>query len=245
MASHDPDTENNSKNFASERRSFFGRRKGRSLTPKKQAILEEILPQIEIKQALLSENADLCPKSLFQQNFPEYWLEIGFGQGEHLVGMMEQAPNVGYLGAEPFVNGMAKFIDDIEGLPRHNIRVIMDDALQLARSLTPNSLDGIYVLNPDPWHKTRHHKRRIINHNNLDIFARILKPSGKLIMSTDVPDLTDWMVTKAATHPAFEWAANSALDWRTPPENWIHTRYETKRAKNAHKMSYLFFEKQA
>ncbi len=245
MASNNPDTKNNSENFASERRSFFGRRKGRTLTPKKKKTLNQILPQLEIEKKLLSEKANLCPKSLFQQNFPEYWFEIGFGQGEHLAGMMKQEPDVGYIGAEPYINGMAKFISDIENEPRHNIRVLMDDAMQLARSLTPHSLDGIYVLNPDPWHKTRHHKRRIISHKNLDIFARILKPSGKLIMSTDVPDLTDWMVTKAATHPAFEWTANSALGWRTPPENWIHTRYETKRAKNAHKMSYLFFEKQS
>jgi tRNA (guanine-N7-)-methyltransferase len=121
--------------------------------------------------------------------------------------------------------------------------VHIDYAMMVANSLKDECLDGIYVLNPDPWHKKRHFKRRIIRGENLDVLARILKPGGTLIMSTDVLDLADWMVTEAFNHPAFTWSAKCAEDWRVPPEDWITTAYEVKGAKGANKMSYLFFEK--
>ena len=112
----------------------------------------------------------------------------------------------------------------------------------IANSLAEDTLDGIYVLNPDPWHKKRHHKRRIINQTNLDCFARILKPGAELIMSTDVPDLAEWMFTHATIHPNFKWTGNSKQDWDTKPEGWITTRYEEKKAKGADKMVYMLFK---
>jgi tRNA (guanine-N7-)-methyltransferase len=122
-----------------------------------------------------------------------------------------------------------------------NVRILMDDAMMLANSLSDNSLDGLYILNPDPWHKKRHHKRRIVNRNNLEVFSRILKPGGQLICSTDVPYLAEWMITETMIHGGFEWQAKSRTDWSTPPDDWTHTAYESKRAKGADKMVYLFF----
>jgi tRNA (guanine-N7-)-methyltransferase len=158
--------------------------------------------------------------------------------------MIRRNPDYGFIGAEPFVNGMTAFLKEIDNEgTTENVRLHMDDAIPLVKSLTPNSIDEIYVLNPDPWHKVRHHQRRIINQGNLDLFSNILKTNGRLIMSTDVKDLIEWMVTEASTHPDFEWEATKADDWRIPPKDWIPTRYETKGAKGADKMNYLFFRK--
>lgn len=207
--------------------------------------LEQMLPVLGIPDDLLYEDGALSPADIFGCPTPSLWLEIGFGNGEHLAGLMRQHPEHFYLGAEPFGNGMAAFLKDIKDKPHDKVKVLMNDAMMIANSLENGCLDGIYILNPDPWHKKRHHKRRVINQKNLDQFTRILKPGGLLIMSTDVPDLAEWMVIEASLHPAFEWAAEQADDWRIPPCDWIKTRYEEKGAKGAGSMCYLIFKKAA
>lgn len=228
------------------KRSLFGRRQGRALGKEKQKALDEILPKISVPEDMVTLQSDLNPAEIFKKPFKEYWLEIGFGHGEHVKGLMQQNPDKAYIGAEPFVNGMTSFLKDIqeENLPTDNVRVLMDDGMLLARSLAPESIDGLYILNPDPWHKTRHHKRRIIRKENLDVFASILKQGGDLILTTDVPYLAEWMITKTVNHGAFEWQAKCAADWQTPPANWIPTRYQVKGAKGAKKMVYLLFKRQ-
>ena len=221
----------------------YGRKLGRPLNASRQAALDDILPRVAIDEALLSENGDLAPSSLFQNRYEECWFEIGFGAGEHLSALIRRHPNHALIGAEPFINGMSSFLKDIEDEPKDNIRVHMDDAMMVANSLSDHCLDGMYVLNPDPWHKKRHHKRRIINQENLDCFARILKTGGQLIMSTDVPYLAEWMVTQASIHPAFEWTATCSEDWWNKPDDWIETAYETKKAKGADRMVYLLFQR--
>ena len=219
----------------------YGRRTGRPLNKSRTAALDELLPVLQIPAADLTEQGDLPPQTLFNRPTLSFWLEVGFGNGEHLAAQMEAHPDRAYLGAEPFANGMAAFLKAIKDKPHNNVRVLMDDAMMIANSLSDGCLDGIYILNPDPWHKKRHHKRRIVNRTNLDQFARILKPGGRLIMSTDVPALAEWMVTEASIHPAFTWTATNAADWHTPPPGWIKTRYEEKGAKGADRMSYLIF----
>lgn len=223
-------------------RSLFGRRKGRPLTGIRAQAIETALPKLQIEQNLLSQNYTLDPAHLFNFTPKAIVLEIGFGQGERLSQESLQCPKTAFLGAEPFLNGMAAFLSEIKE-EQNNIRVLMDDGMILARSLRENSIDTLYVLNPDPWHKTRHHKRRIINQDNLDIFARILKPGGMLVLTTDVPYLAEWMVTQTALHPAFAWTAQSRKDWHNAPPGWIQTRYETKGAKGAKKMVYMIFKK--
>lgn len=225
---------------------FYGRRMGRKLNKARQELLSDFFPKIQIQDNQITKKGDLCPSSLFDFKPEKIVLEIGFGNGEHLAEMMRRETKTGFIGAEPFVNGMTAFLKEIhDDELGHNVRVHMDDAIPLVKSLKPHSIDEIYVLNPDPWHKVRHHQRRIINQDNLDLFSNILKPNGRLIMSTDVRDLIEWMVTEATLHSDFQWAAESHKDWQTPPENWIPTRYETKGAKGADKMNYLFFEKTA
>jgi len=228
---------------AYKQRSLFGRRQGRALRGERSRVLEEVLPQITPYEELLSEDHSHAPASYFRDKFDKYVLEIGFGHGERLAEHAQNEQNTGFLGAEPFVNGMSAFLKDIEDQDKKNLRVLMDDGMIIARSLQPNSLDAIYVLNPDPWHKKRHHKRRLINQKTLDIFAKILKPRGKLIMTTDVPYLAEWMCSHAIIHPDFTWTAESHQSWEQAPQNWISTKYEQKGAKGAKKMVYLIFEK--
>ncbi len=226
-----------------EERRVFGRRQGRPLSSARKNAINNILPKVEISKDKLKESHSTPPQDLFDKEYSKYWLEIGFGYGEHLSALMRKNPDIGYLGAEPFINGMSVFLNDIAKDSHDNIRVLMDDAMIIACSLKPNSLDGIYILNPDPWHKKRHHKRRIVNQKNLDIFAKILKSGGKLVMTSDVEDVGEWMCTHASNHPEFIWTANCRDDWKIPPRDWIPTRYEAKGAKGCKEMVYLFFER--
>ncbi len=223
---------------------FYGRRSGRRLGKGRQGLLNDLYPRIKISEDIIDEKGSLDPSSLFSFKPEKIIFEIGFGSGEHLAEMMRRAPENGFIGAEAFINGAASFLKTIdEQETTQNIRLLIDDAIPLVKSLKQASIDELYILNPDPWHKTRHHSRRIVNPDNLTLFSRILKPKGKLILSTDVRDLVEWMVTHTVNHPDFHWTANSSDDWRTPPPDWIPTRYETKGAKGADKMNYLFFER--
>lgn len=224
----------------SKERKVWGRRKSRPLSATREQAMETLFPALDIPKPLLSEQATLNPDTLFTTP-QETWMEIGFGGGEHIIGLLDQTPGINILGAEPFLNGMANFIKDLPKEFHPRTRVIMDDAMILAHSLSDACLSRLYILNPDPWHKKRHYKRRIVNTENLSCFARILKPGGQLIMTTDVLDLADWMITQATPHPDFEWTAQAHEDWATPPKDWIKTRYETKGAKGAKKMCYLTF----
>lgn len=230
-----------------DRRRLYGRKQTRPPKGERKEALECLLPRLEIRlPPHPSSPAAQTPSSPWGEGWGEggkKWLEIGFGNGEHLKGLMERYPDRFYIGAEPFINGMAAFLRSIRGMPHDNIRVWMDDAITLVDAMPDQYLDGIYVLNPDPWPKTRHHKRRIISQENLTKFARILKPGGALIMSSDVDDLSEWMVTQASNHPAFEWTAECAGDWRNPPPGWIKTRYEAKGASAGRKQTYLIFRK--
>ena len=223
---------------------FYGRRAGRKLNTARKEVMDRLYPELSVPLDIITKEEDLNPSTLFSFEPEKILFEIGFGNGERLTQHLSNEPTTGFIGAEPFSNGMSAFLKDIDDKDApNNVRVHMDDAIPLAKSFQSESIDTIMVLNPDPWHKLRHHKRRIIQQENLDIFARILKKGGKLIMTTDVRDLIEWMVTEASNHPAFTWDAQKASDWQDTPKDWIQTRYETKGAKGADRMHYLFFTK--
>ncbi len=211
----------------------------------RQKALDELLEKLSFPETVCTAAEQIAPSAYFPQAFERTILEIGFGDGDHLAGMMKMHPDTGFIGAEPYINGMSAFLKQIEeeNLNKEQIKVWMDDAIRLIQYFDDACLDQIYVLNPDPWPKARHHKRRIISQENLDVFARLLKPKGQLIMTTDVDDLAEWMVTEASNHSAFEWTASSKRDWQTPPQNWIATKYELKGKRAGRKQSYLIFQK--
>ncbi len=168
-------------------------------------------------------------------------MEIGFGNGEHLAALHETYKDVNFIGAEPFMNGMAIFLKTIRERDTRNMRVMMDDAMLLVRSLKENTLDRLYILNPDPWPKNRHHKRRIVNQKNLSEFARVLKPGSLLLMSSDVQDLADWMEEHAMQHPDFSYQSKSM---GTPPSEFmLTTRYAQKGLTAGRQQAYMVFQR--
>lgn len=231
--------------------------------------MDLLLPALQLDKKILPEDGSVDPAVFFDTPIKHSLvLEIGFGNGEHLFAMMQDNPSAHYLGAEPFTNGMAAFLKMLTQKtgchPREsgdqatsendscfrrndtgldNIRVLMDDAMMIVRSAKPETIDDIYILNPDPWPKKRHFKRRMARPENLVEFHRVLKPGGRLICATDVDELAGWMATQIMCHGGFEWTAERADDWRKMPENWSRTRYEIKGEAAGRKQSYLIFKK--
>jgi tRNA (guanine-N7-)-methyltransferase len=162
-------------------------------------------------------------------------LEIGFGGGEHLAAQAIRHPETNFIGCEPFINGIANLLDHIDRQKLANIRIFPDDARKLLEALPDTCLDRCFILYPDPWPKTRHAERRIINPTTLDLLARTLKPGAELRLATDVEPLANWMRQQIKAHPAFTIIHDSA----TPPTDWIATRYEQKGIKANRTPRYL------
>ncbi len=207
---------------------LYGRRKGRPLTQSRQDVLEKLLPLIEIKNDVLEREKKINPYYFFKGQYEKIFLEIGFGSGEFVAAKHRENPDSGYIGCEPFINGISNLLSSVSEETLDNIRIWPDDGIYLAQKLEENTLDGMFILNPDPWPKSRHHKRRIINPDTLDIFARILKPGASLYLSTDVEELAEWMSAHVVRHASFQWDAQTKLDWRTRPGALIPTKYQRK-----------------
>ncbi len=205
---------------------------------------EKIMPVVSIPLETASGTRNLHPSSLFKKKCKEHWLEVGYGNGEHLVALMEKYPEVGMIGIEPFINGTAALMQHLEHRDTSNVRSFMDDAVLLIDALEDQSIERLYLLNPDPWPKKRHAKRRFLQTSTLDQISRVLKPGGQLFACTDVAALAEWMLTQVINHPDFVWTANNSKDWQNPPDGWASTtRYREKGAKAGRKMTYLVFNK--
>ena len=210
-------------------RTLFGRRRGKKLREGQQSLLETLLQRLTLVVPPEPEKIDL--PALFGGAMPAdgVWLEVGFGAGEHLVWQAKEHPAVVLIGCEPYINGVAKCLAHIEREGVENIRLFTDDARLVMKALPDQSLSRAFVLFPDPWPKSRHHKRRFVQRANLDVLARLMKPGAELRLATDDPSYLPWMIEHACTHPAFEWLAERPADWRGRPADWPPTRYETKR----------------
>jgi len=207
-------------------RTLYGRRRGKKLRAGQESLLDSLLPKLLIAVPPEPQKLDLA--SLFGAARKDIWLEVGFGAGEHLVWQAEHHPDVGLLGCEPFINGVAKCLAHIERTGVSNIRLFTDDARLVMAALPDRSLSRAFILFPDPWPKTRHHKRRFVERGNLDVLARLLKSGAELRLATDDPSYLPWMVEHACSHPAFDWLAERPSDWRGRPDDWPPTRYEQK-----------------
>lgn len=223
--------------FDPGRPKFFGRRKGRALNPTQQRIVDERLPAYAVDPDALPS----VPVDLFDVDVKDLWLEVGFGSGEHLVSQAERHPDVGFLGCEPFINGVAKMVRDADAAGLRNVKVFADDARMLLDALPDACLGRAYILFPDPWPKKRHRPRRFVGPENLPRLARLLRPGAELRCATDHPDYLDWMLFHVGRHDAFEWLADGPADWRNRWEDHIPTRYETKAL--AGRPSYLRFRR--
>ncbi len=168
-------------------------------------------------------------------------LEIGFGGGEHLAAQARAHPQTGYVGCEPFVNGVGKLLDHLEADKITNVRVHMGDARDVLSRLPAASLESAFVLFPDPWPKARHHKRRFIQPQTLDALARVLKSGAELRLATDHADYASWALSHLMGDRRFRWTAERASDWRARPADWPATRYEEKALKAGRSCIYLRF----
>jgi tRNA (guanine-N7-)-methyltransferase len=182
------------------------------------------------------------PAALFAPTVREVWLEIGFGGGEHLVWQAKEHPDVGFLGCEPFEDGVIKLLSAIERDGLANIRVCAGDARPLLRLLPQASIGRLFVLFPDPWPKKRHHKRRIVSTATFAEIARILRPGGELRVATDVAEYACAMLDTALHNRALRWTARGPEDWRQRPPDWPQTRYEAKAIAAGRRCYFFRFE---
>ncbi|MCP4318410.1 MAG: tRNA (guanosine(46)-N7)-methyltransferase TrmB [Hyphomicrobiales bacterium] len=219
---------------------FFGRRKGKTLRPKQAEAVRVLLPKLKL------DPHGPPPQSfgdLFGKDYTAYRIEIGFGGGEHLLNRARSQPDTGFIGVEPFVNGLAKCVSALHADPLPNIRLYDDDATILLDWLPPVSVGHIDLLYPDPWPKKKHWKRRFVSHVNLDRMARILKPGGLFCFASDIDTYVNWTLQHCRRHPAFEWLVQSAADWKEPYEGWPGTRYEAKALREGRTPAYLTFRR--
>ncbi|CDX50772.1 tRNA (guanine-N(7)-)-methyltransferase (fragment) [Mesorhizobium plurifarium] len=178
---------------------------------------------------------------MFKAQVSALQLEIGFGGGEHLLHRATEAPETGFIGVEPFVNGMAKMMTALGNAPLANLRVYDDDATRLLDWLPSGSLDGIDLLYPDPWPKKKHWKRRFVGAANLGRFARVLKAGGRFRFASDIDSYVNWTLLACRRHGAFLWQAEDAAGWHRPYEGWPGTRYEAKAIREGRRPAYLTF----
>ena len=217
---------------------FFGRRRGKAMRPQQAAALETGFTKYRLD---LTVEAPRDLTGLFEADVAAVRLEIGFGGGEHLLHRASESPSTGFIGVEPFVNGMAKMMMAVRENPLANLRVHDDDATRLLDWLPENSLDGIDLLYPDPWPKKKHWKRRFVSPLNLDRFARVLKRGGRFRFASDIDTYVNWTLLHCRAHGGFAWQAKEAADWHRPYECWPGTRYEAKAIREQRRPAYLTF----
>ncbi|MEO8811494.1 MAG: tRNA (guanosine(46)-N7)-methyltransferase TrmB [Caulobacteraceae bacterium] len=202
--------------------SSFGRIRSRPIKPRQAALFDSLLPRIAVPDGPF----DPCVRA---PDAAEVWLEIGFGGGEHLAAQARARPDVLFIGAEPFVNGVASALRHVQEGALAHVCLHTGDARDLMARMPAACLDRIFVLFPDPWPKLRHHKRRLVNPAFVIEAARLLKVGGRVRFATDWADYADWTLERFLRSDAFRWVARTADDWRRPPVDHVATRYEQKR----------------
>jgi tRNA (guanine-N7-)-methyltransferase len=218
-------------------RKLYGRRKGPKLSAHQAGLMQSLLPQLALQSAPGRD-----PKTYFDAPISDVWLEIGFGGGEHLLWQAQTHPDVGLIGAEPYVSGVAKLLSKLAAAGGGgNIRLYTEDARDIIAALPDGSIGRLFVLFPDPWPKMRHHKRRFIQMDMLDELARILREGAELRFATDDRSYLLWAMERLTVHPAFAWLAQSSADWRIRPPDWPATRYEAKALRQGRTCTYLRF----
>ncbi len=209
---------------------FYGRLKGVRLSNRQSKLVETLLPavRLDLKKPVPAEHRDV-------------WLEIGFGGGEHLAFQAMKNRQIAFIGAEPFINGVAKLLVSIEENNIGNLAIHDDDVRVLLPKIPDNSLSRLFLLYPDPWHKQRHQKRRMVSDDTIGQFHRILKPDGVFRFASDIEDYVRWTVATVKKHSGFDFDGEAVSDWRQPPDDWYRTRYEAKAVREGRTPCYISF----
>ncbi|MHB9881200.1 tRNA (guanine(46)-N(7))-methyltransferase TrmB [Pacificimonas sp. ICDLI1SI03] len=224
---------------------LYGRSKGHRLRPSQQALLDHVYPALAVPA-----EGPITSRTLFDdppgRERPLHF-EIGFGAGEHLAYRADLLPDHGFIGAEPFVNGMVGALQHVRDQRLGNIRLYLGDALEALARVPDGTLAMVYLLHPDPWPKARHSKRRMMNPGPLDLIAAKLRPGGVFRMATDHPVYCRWAMMQMAPRIApggdFEWMAKSASDFRNPPSGWPLTRYAEKALREGRELWFFQYKR--
>ena len=218
-------------------RRLYGRRQGHKLRAGQASLVEDLLPRIAVPAT-----GPLTAATLFGNDRP-LELEIGFGAGEHLAARAAARPDTGFIGCEPFLNGVVGALGHVEEGALGNVRLHMGDALDVLERLPDASLSRVYLLHPDPWPKARHAKRRMVNPGPLDLIAAKLKPGCEFRLGTDDPTYCRWAMAVMNTRRDFEWTPRAPADFLTRPADWPETRYERKARRQGHEVWYFTYRR--
>jgi tRNA (guanine-N7-)-methyltransferase len=230
-------TEMNAQPDPTTLRRLYGRQQGHKLRQGQQALVDEALPRLSVPAAGAIDSA-----RLFGDDRP-LELEIGFGAGEHLAGQAAMRPDHGFIGCEPFLNGVVGALGHIRDRQLTNVRIHMGDALEVIERLADASLARAYLLHPDPWPKARHAKRRFMNRGPIDLLAAKLAPGAEFRFGTDHPIYCRWAMMVMGQNPHFEWLAEGPEDFLVRPDDWPQTRYEAKARRLGHEVWYFRYRR--
>jgi tRNA (guanine-N7-)-methyltransferase len=218
-------------------RRLYGRRQGHKLRQGQAELVENLLPEISVPT-----DGDLTASLLFGDDRP-IELEVGFGRGEHMAWQAAQRPDHGFIGCEPFLDGVVGALMKVDELDLTNIRLHMGDAIEVLERLPDASLDRAWLLHPDPWPKARHAKRRFMNAGPIGLIARKMKPGGEFRFGTDHPVYVRWAMMVMGRSPDFEWLGETPTDFLVRPDDWPETRYEAKARAKGHEVWYFIFRR--
>jgi tRNA (guanine-N7-)-methyltransferase len=217
---------------------LYGRSIGHKLRPSQQQLIDTLLPQIAVPA-----DGEIGSQRLFGDDRPLH-LEIGFGSGEHLAARADMLPVHGFIGCEPFINGVAAALAHIRDQRLANVRIHAGDALDMLRRLPDRALSFVYLLHPDPWPKARHAKRRMINDGPLDLIAAKLKRGGEFRLGTDDPVYCRWSMMVMNRRRDFDWLAERPSDFLARPGGWPETRYEAKARREGREVWYFRYRRE-
>lgn len=226
-------------------RNFYGRRRGKTLRRGQADLIDTRLAQLAPPGVGWDDNPDRLPIDLaaFFPGKRATWLEIGFGAGEHAIAQAARYPDIGLIACEPFINGVAALLAKIEESEVSNLSVTSADARDVMDVLPEGSIDRVFLLYPDPWPKSRHHKRRFVNPAQLQMLARVMARGAQLRIATDIEDYVRHTLEAIDRRPEFKWLAERPGDWRAPWSDWPGTRYEAKALREGRKPHYLTFQR--
>ena len=216
-------------------RTLYGRSRGKPLRAGQERLLAEALPNLTIAPAVLAAGRAFDPPPR------EVWLEIGFGAGEHLIEQAKANPDIGVIGCEPFLNGVAAALAGVEREQLVNVRLRRGDAQGLVEAAPDRYFSRVFLLYPDPWPKRRHHKRRVVGEAMIEALARVMRTGAELRFATDIDDYAGWTLARFLASPHFRWSAARADDWRRPWPEWRPTRYEAKARREGRGSVYFTF----
>lgn len=218
-------------------RRLYGRAQGHPLRANAQHLVDTLLPRIEVPA-----DGALSAERLFGDQ-RALAFEVGFGKGEHLAFQAARRPDWGFIGAEPYLNGVAGLLADVEAHGLSNVRIHRGDALDVLERLPDAALDAVYLLHPDPWPKARHAKRRFVNRGPLSLVAAKLKPGGELRIATDHVGYMRHTLTVMQAEPDFAWTAETPDDWTRIPDDWPDTRFAQKARTLGHSVWRLIYRR--